>query len=301
MMEPIVRKTTVAALVVLVPLAVYHSTTILTFLMNATRSPFGYEIHANVQYGDEPAHRLDVYVPEAAMRAPVVIFWHGGMWKQGSKDDVRFVGATLARSGYVAVIPNYRLYPQVRFPAFVDDGARAVAWVRKEIASLDGDPDAIFLMGHSAGAYIATMLVLDDRYLREHGESVKCIRGVIGMAGPYTLERPAVFLGSIFDKPSGNGWRPIDAVSTAAPSTLLLHGEEDNIVWVDEAKAMAVQLGRHAIPVDLRIYPNRSHYDVLVAWWWPLQFRAPVRHDVQRFIDREVADSGPRAACVPGN
>ena len=300
MMDPTARKAIVALLVVLVPLTIYHSTTILTFVMNATRSPFGYVHHANVQYGDKPAHRLDVYVPEAAEHAPVVIFWHGGMWKQGSKDDVQFVGAALARLGYVTVIPNYRLYPRVRFPAFVDDGARAVAWVRKEIASLDGDPDAVFLMGHSAGAYIATMLAFDGRYLHEHGESSNCIRGVIGMAGPYTLERPAVFLESIFAK-FGSGWRPIDAASTAAPPTLLLHGEADNIVWVDEAKTMAGQLGRHGIPVDLRIYPNRSHYDVLLAWWWPLQFRTPVRHDVQRFIDRESADSAPRAACVRGN
>lgn len=301
MMDPMVRKASVALLVVLVPLTVYHSTTILTFLMNATRSPFGYAHRADVQYGVEPAHRLDLYVPEAAELAPVIVFWHGGMWKKGSKDDVRFVGAALARSGYVAVIPNYRLYPQVRFPAFVDDGARAVAWVREEIASFGGDPDAIFLMGHSAGAYIATMLAFDPRYLNEHGESAKCIRGVIGMAGPYTLERPAVFLESIFDKSSNARWRPIDAVATASPPTLLLHGEADNIVWVDEAKAMADRLGQHAVPVELRTYPDRSHYDILVAWWWPLQFRAPVRRDVQRFIERRVADSASRAACVPGN
>ena len=124
---------------------------------------------------------------------------------------------------------------------------------------------------------------------------------MISMAGPYTLERPAVFLESIFDQTSGAQWRPIDTVSEAGPPTLLLHGEADNIVWVEEAQTMATRLGMFSVPADLRIYPDRSHLDVLLAWWWPLQFRVPVRDDVKRFIDGEVADDSPRAACLPGN
>jgi len=298
-MNPVVRKASVALLTVAVPLAFYHSASLLTSLMNATRPPFGYARHADIHYGDQPAHRLDVYVPSAAARAPVVVFWHGGMWRQGSKDDIRFVGAALARLGYVAVMPNYRLYPHARFPSFVEDGARAVAWARKEIAGLHGDPDSIFLMGHSPGAYIATMLAFDDRYLDAFGQSSDCIRGVIGAAGPYTLQRSAVLLDSIFARTLRSGWRPIDVVSASAPPTLLLHGQADNIVWVDEATALADRMNGLAVPAELRIYPDRSHHDLLVAWWWPLQFRAPVRYDVRRFIERLVADGVSPTACVP--
>lgn len=297
MTDPTVRKAIVALSVVLVPLTIYHSTSILTALMNGSIVPFGHVRHASIAYGNEPSHRLDVYVPHGAERAPVVIFWHGGLWMRGSKEDVRFVGAALARLGYVTVIPNYRHYPQVRFPAFVDDGARAVAWVRQEIARFDGDANTIFLMGHSAGAYIATMLAFDDRFLLQHGESARCIRGVIGMSGPYTMQRPAVFLDAIFDQASDIGWRPVDAVSAAAPPTLLLHGQADDIVWVDEAQALADRLEARAVPTELRTYPDRSHHDLLIAWWWPLRFRAPVREDVRRFIDRQSADKASRPAC----
>ena len=296
-----VRYAIVAFAIVLVPLTIYHSTSILVALMNFTRTPSGYVHHVDVSYGNDPAHRLDVYVPEETIRAPVIIFWHGGMWKQGSKDDVRFVGAELARSGYVTVIPNYRLYPQVRFPTFLDDAARSVAWVRKKIASFAGDPNAIFLMGHSAGAYIATMLAFDNSYLAEYGQAAKCIRGVIGMAGPYTLERPAVLVDSIFDKSSESPWRPIDAVSAVSPPVILMHGQSDNIVWIDEARAMADRLGQLAIPVDLRIYPDRSHQDILVALWWPMKFRTPVLQDVRQFVDLQLARDLPTTACVPEN
>lgn len=140
-------------------------------------------------------------MPQGAKRSPVVIFWHGGMWMRGSKDDVRFVGAALARSGHAAVVPNYQLHPQVRHPAFVEDGARAVAWVRESISKFKGDSNSLFPMGHSAGAYIATMLAFDQEFLRSQGTSTQCIRGVIDLAGPHTLERPSIFIDSIFGKP----------------------------------------------------------------------------------------------------
>ncbi len=287
----------VALLVVAAPLAVYHHVRIFTALLNSSILPIGYVRHADVAYGDDPSHRLDVYVPQGANRSPVVIFWHGGMWIRGSKDEVRFVGAALARSGYVAVVPNYRLHPQVRHPAFVEDGARAVGWVRDSISKFNGDSHSIFLMGHSAGAYIAAMLAFDQEFLRNEGTSTQCIRGVIGLSGPYTLERPSIFTDSIFGKPSGIAWRPVDVVSDQSPPTLLLHGQADNIVWVGEAEALANQLETHGVPTELKTYIDGSHQDLLIAWWRPLQFRVPVRQDVQRFIELHHDESKSRPAC----
>ena len=291
------RKAIILLLVLAVPLLLFNSTTIFVALMNSSFISIGYSRHADVSYGENQSYRLDVYVPKGASRYPVVVFWHGGMWMRGSKDEVRFVGAALARSGYVAVIPGYRLFPEVRFPDFVHDGARAVAWVRKEIAGFNGDADAIFLMGHSAGAYIATMLAFDDHFLRGQGTSASCVRGVIGIAGPYTLVRPAVFVDDIFGKSPGVTWRPIDVASAEAPPTLLLHGRADNIVWLTEAEALAGRLTALAVPTTLRTYENRSHHDLLMAWWPPLQFRAPVRLDVQRFIEKQSGDRALRPAC----
>lgn len=216
---------------------------------------------------------------------------------RGSKDEVRFVGAALARSGFVAVVPNYRLHPQVRYPAFVEDGARAVGWVRESISQFNGDSNQIFLMGHSAGAYIATMLAFDEVFLRSQGTSAQCLRGVIGLAGPYTLERPSVFIDSVFGKSTNVAWRPVDFASERSPPTLLLHGQADNIVWVGEAEALARRLETHAVPTDFKVYVDRSHQDLLIAWWRPLQFRAPVRRDVQLFIEQQAGEHTSRPAC----
>jgi len=97
-----------------------------------------YQRHANLAYGDEPQHRLDVYLPDKAAAAPrpLVVFWHGGRWSFGDKADYRFVGAALAELGYVAVLPNYRHYPDVKMPGFMDDAARAERTARGESRSL---------------------------------------------------------------------------------------------------------------------------------------------------------------------
>jgi acetyl esterase/lipase len=136
-----------------------------------------YERRADIRYGDLPRQSLDVYVPAGAWNRPTVVFWYGGMWTKGSKEQYRFVGAALANAGYVAILPDYRLYPSVRFPDFVDDGALALKWAREHAAELGGDPRSIFIMGHSAGAHLAALLALDERYLRNVGGDASWIRG----------------------------------------------------------------------------------------------------------------------------
>ncbi|MGH8265331.1 MAG: alpha/beta hydrolase, partial [Steroidobacteraceae bacterium] len=127
---------------------------------------------ADIAYGSDPRQRLDVYTPSAAHRSaamPVIVFVHGGGWDAGSKDLYEFVGRALAARGYLAVLPNYRLFPQVRFPAFVEDTALAVAWTRTHAVEFGGDNRQLFLMGHSAGAQIVMLLALDAHYLARVG------------------------------------------------------------------------------------------------------------------------------------
>lgn len=119
-------------------------------------------------YGTLARQSLDIYTPiERDHAAPVVIFFHGGNWQTGTKSDYLFVGAALASRGFIVVIPDYRLYPEVRYPAFLEDGASAVSWTLRHLDEIGGDPDRVHLMGHSAGAYIAAMLALDERWLGE--------------------------------------------------------------------------------------------------------------------------------------
>jgi len=143
--------------------------------------------HADIAYGSDPQHRLDVYVPDeaAAVLSPVVVFWHGGHWRFGDKRDYRFVGAALAGSGFNAVLPNYRHYPQVKMPGFMDDAARAALWSAAHAGDYGGDPRRLYLMGHSAGAHMAALLTLDARYLAAAGEPAPQVAGVVGLSGAY--------------------------------------------------------------------------------------------------------------------
>src|ERR1700722_13999568 len=143
--------------------------------------------HLDLPYGEDSRQRLDVYSPPQAMNRPVVIFWYGGSWTEGSKSDYKFVGTTLAEKGFVAVLPDYRLYPQVTFPSFDEDGARAVAWVEQHIQEFGGDPHHIVLMGHSAGGHTAAFLAFNHEFLRKYGADPDSIVGLVGLSGTYVL------------------------------------------------------------------------------------------------------------------
>jgi pimeloyl-ACP methyl ester carboxylesterase len=158
--------------------------------LNAVSPAGGARATAAIPYGSDARNRLDVYRPPAGRRAdgkaaPVIVFFYGGNWVSGARADYAFVGRALAARGYVVVIPDYRLYPQVRYPDFLDDAARAVAWTERNVGPYGGDPHRVYVMGHSAGAYNAAMLALDGRWLGRQGIRPDSLRGWIGLAGPY--------------------------------------------------------------------------------------------------------------------
>jgi acetyl esterase/lipase len=146
-----------------------------------------YKRKANIAYGKDPQHRLDVYIPGKPGTAPppLVVFWHGGRWSYGDKTDYLFVGAALAQLGYVAVLPNYRHYPQVKMAGFMDDAALAALWAATNAETYGADPNRLYLMGHSAGAHMAALVTLDERYFAAAGRSAPRIAGIVGLSGPY--------------------------------------------------------------------------------------------------------------------
>jgi acetyl esterase/lipase len=249
----------------------------------------GFDRRADLSYGTHERHQLDVYVPDGEMRdRPVVVFWYGGAWTQGSKEQYRFVGAALAREGFVAVLPDYRLHPSVKFPAFVEDGALALRYVREHAHEWGGDPQRLYLMGHSAGAHLAAMLAFDGRYLARVGGSADWIDGLIGLSGPYALEPNSATLNAIFDAPyTPEDWQPVRYVDRAAPATLLLHGADDAVVTVRHTLRLAQALRETGVAVEERIYEGRGHADTVAALSLPARRRAPVLADVRRFIERQ--------------
>jgi len=239
-------------------------------------------------YAPGERHMLDVYRPAAqAGRAPVIVFFYGGNWVSGDRADYAFVGRALAARGFVVVVPDYRLYPQVRYPDFLDDGAQAVAWTRRTIASHGGDPDRIFLMGHSAGAYNAAMLALDARWIGKQGIKPSVLRGWIGLAGPYDflpIENPTTR--PVFHYPdTPRDSQPLDFASAGSPPALLIAPREDKVVNpARNTGGMAARLREKQVPVREFYYDGVSHATLVASLSTSLKRLAPTLDAVDEFV-----------------
>jgi len=254
--------------------------------------PDAHQFESGIAYGNQPRQQLDVYQPSTGKlpgegRAPLVVFFYGGSWSSGQRADYKFVGEALATRGAVVVIPDYRLSPQVTYPTFLRDGAQALRWGLDNAARLGADPKRVYVMGHSAGAYIAAMLALDDRWLREAGARPQQLAGWIGMAGPYDfLPIVARSLKPVFhfpDTPPDS--QPIAHVTPNAPPALLMVGMADTTVDPHrntEGLAAALQAAR--VPVTLVRYDGLGHALLAGALARPLRWRAPVLDDLAGFV-----------------
>ncbi len=260
------------------------------FAANAPAAFGSFKRHANIAYGADPQQRLDVYVPHQAAAAPrpVVVFWHGGHWRYGDKADYRFVGAALAESGYVALVANYRHYPQVKMPGFMHDAALAACWAAAHSGEFGGAGAQLYLMGHSAGAHLAALLSLDRRYFAAAEDPAPSIAGVIGLSGAYDflpLIEPDVQ--DMFGPPQLYPQsQPINFVRADAPPMLLVHGLEDQTVLPKNSRNLAAALQAMGVPVTLKLYPKISHADTAAALTTLLRGRAPTLADIQTFIGR---------------
>jgi acetyl esterase/lipase len=273
-------------------------------IANASTAFDRVQLRSNIPYGQDPRQRLDVYLPRQAALRPVVIFWYGGSWVEGSRAGYRFVGRTLAERGFVAVLPDYRLYPQVTFPAFDEDGARAVAWVEQHVQELGGDACHIFLMGHSAGGHTAAFLAFNHAFLKKFGADPRCIAGLVGLSGTYVLQPAPGTERATFPPPyTESDWQPIRFVDAQAPPTLLLHGADDREVLPEEAIQLRDALRRNHVRVELHIYPNTGHGDTVASFAPVTRWRTPALKEAAAFIgsvvdtQKGVARSPALSAC----
>jgi acetyl esterase/lipase len=260
-------------------------------VLNALAPKTGITENRDVRYVPGDRHDLDIYVPTGVGPAPVVVFIYGGGWKDGDKSQYRFVGAALAARGFLTVVPDYRLFPAVRFPVFLRDNAAAVAWVKTNIARYGGDPGRIFLMGHSAGAYNVAMLTLDKQWLGAAGlDPDRDIAGMIGLAGPYDflpLHDPE--LEDIFG-PAGDLRlsQPITFARGNAPPMLLAAGTADQTVLPRNTEHLAAAIRADGGSVEERTYPGVNHTGIIAAMAGVLRWMAPSMADVTGFLDRNT-------------
>lgn len=280
--------------------------------LNALTPRSAATVDTGVAYGPLPRQRLDVYRPAAPAPAngwPVVVFFYGGTWNSGERADYLFLGQALASRGVLALVADYRLYPEVRYPDFVQDSALAVAFGLEHATRLGGDPRRVFVMGHSAGGYNAAMVALDQRWLAATGHAPQELAGWIGLAGPYdffptdNLQAQPVFFHP--DYPAHA--QPIDVVPAPAsgaapgasapkpPRAFLAAPEHDRVVSPERSTLqLAHRLQAAGVPVVLKIYPRASHTTLVGAFAWPLRWVAPVLDDLAGFIA-----SVPPTAAIP--
>ena len=244
-------------------------------------------------YAEGPRHGLDVYQPtKSGGLRPVVVFFYGGGWDQGDRRQYRFVGKALAAKGYVVVIPDYRIYPEALYPAFLQDSALAVRWARDHARDYGGDSARLFLMGHSAGAYNAAMLTYDSRWLAEVGlDPRRDVRGFVGLAGPYDfLPLQSARLKTIFGPEDRRpATQPINHVDGDEPPALLMHGLDDKVVEPGNAQRLAARVGAKGGRAEVVTFNHLSHALIVGALSAPLRLLAPVMGRTTSFIDGEAA------------
>jgi len=249
-----------------------------------------------VRFGSH-GQTLDVWRAEGASagdKRPVLIFWHGGGWVKGARQDYAFAGRALAREGFVVVIPDYRKVPEVRFPAFVEDGAQAVAWVRDNIGRYGGDPQRIAFSGHSAGAHTAVLLALDPRWLKAEDVDPGIVKAVVGLSGPYdfypfTTKRSIDAMGQYADP---KVTQPIDQARADAAPMLLVTSTRDETVRPRNAINLSRRLTALGAPAELINYRGLDHEEVVMALSVPFRSKGPVLADSTAFLNRHLGKTG---------
>ena len=268
-------------------------------------SPGSVRVRHDLVYAPGDRGRLDVYAPKVLPpHAPVVVFLYGGSWQTGGKALYRFVGVSLASRGIVTVIPDYRVYPEVRDPDVLRDNALAVAFAKAHAAEWGADPGRLYLVGHSAGAYNAAMLALDPRWLGAVGlEARRDLAGVVGLAGPYDflpLRDPKLKI--VFGPRDGLAdTQPINHATGDAPPMRLLAGDKDTVVDPGNSTRLAAAIAGRGGVVSTRLYPGLGHVGLLTSVSGLLRRRGGVLDDIAAFVNNRpppLAAPHARGAAV---
>jgi acetyl esterase/lipase len=273
-------------------------------ILNSLVPTDGMTATRNIAYGTHNRQQLDVYAPVSTQAAPtkrpVIVFFYGGSWDSGSKDVYLFVAEALTSKGFIAVIPDYRVYPEVIYPEFLNDGASAFQWTKENIEKYGGDVNNIFVAGHSAGAHIAAMLAFDQTWLATQKLNSTSIRGFIGLAGPYDfLPLTSARLKEIFPSNEIQALsQPIRYARGNAPSALLLAGDADTVVALKNTRNFSARIRELNGRVQEKYYVGMGHVKIVTVLAAPFREGQTVLDDITEFVHAESARS-VAVASVP--
>jgi acetyl esterase/lipase len=257
-------------------------------LLSATVPTDNMVMHRDLAYGGNPRQKLDLYVPSnAATPRRVLVFFYGGGWDSGSKDGYLFAARPFVEAGYIVAIPDYRIYPEVRFPAFVEDGAAALRWVADNVGRYGGETNKVYLAGHSAGAHTAALLALDTRYVQAQRLPATYITAVAALAGPHDFTPNSATLREIFSTaPDLRQMQPTNFVRPNAAPMFLATGDDDTTVLPRNSINLANALKAKGNAVELKIYPGVGHVGIVTALTPLFDANAPVARDAVEFLRR---------------
>lgn len=262
------------------------------YLVNTISTENDHITVSDERYGKEQRHRLDIYIPERIVDgSPVVVFFYGGSWKRGEKGNYAFVGNSISSKGYLTVIPDYRLYPEVTFPAFVEDGARVLSWVREH---LEQARNGIVVMGHSAGAHTAALLALDNRYLGLTDQPSSIISGMIGLAGPYGID-PTEYRSTqpIFaEVESIEMTMPITFACSEKLPLLLIHGLDDSVVVPENSRELKRRAYACAGNVTYVELDDIGHFSILLGLSDSFLAEEAIQSSIETFLRSLSQQSG---------
>lgn len=260
-------------------------------ILNAMVPESAFQRHTDVMYGEYERLKLDIYQPvnlNDGQKPATVIFFYGGGWEAGEKADYKFVAEALASQGMIVVIPDYRVFPEAVFPEFIEDAAQSVAWTNQHIGKFGGDPEQLFIAGHSAGAHIAAMLSVNPLYLQQVGIESKQLRGMIGLAGPYDfLPLTSPTLKQIFGNPASQlQGQPINFVTTDHPPILLMVGDKDRTVLPRNSYRFAEKLKQYGNNVELVELSNYGHVAMVAKLAKPLRGDGALLTPIVDFVEQ---------------
>ncbi|MEO0443253.1 MAG: alpha/beta hydrolase [Pseudomonadota bacterium] len=241
----------------------------------------GYTVQQHIAYGDKLRQHLDYYQPTTPNDSGLtVVFFYGGAWQSGDKASYRFVAQAFAHQGYSVVIPDYRVYPGVLFPKFIDDAALALKWVT------DNTDQQLVLMGHSAGAHIAALATFNEDYLSVAGVEKDRIRALVGLSGAYDfLPLEEQIYKTIFSGADDlENTQPINFVDKDEPPVLLIHGLADKRVGLFNTENLAEKLKDKNNIVEVRLYDAVDHGQTVGSLSLPFRKHSPALVDILQFL-----------------
>jgi acetyl esterase/lipase len=267
-------------------------------ILNAITPSASFEKDKNVSYGPFDRQKLDIYRAETSKPAsPLLVFVHGGSWDSGSKDLYKFLAEGFTSEGYDVVVPNYRLYPEVKYPAFVEDTAKAIAFTAEKF------PDRpLVVMGHSAGGYNMLMAMMRPNfYPSDAPPACRSVAGLVSLAGPtgiialgsepYITMFPERMFGS--DAPMNNVKLRAGSAAPQLPPVFFGHGLKDTTVYPQNSEKLAAKIIAAGGAAVVKTYEGLGHTDVVKVLSRHFDDDAELKADILTFIEGLDMGSGP--------